>query len=171
LKFPGWKNLADFVGMVAIVIGIFLVFEELRQARTVARAELSAESARLFDVLLAQERDPQFAAVLVKSRQTPDDLSPSERVRLNSFLTGLLLIYVREYYNYQRGIFETWEDYIVGTAPAYFGVGYGRAFWQVQREVWGGEIGEAIDRALENTDSVEFYRNLDAEIVYRLQHQ
>ena len=158
--------------MVVVVIGIFLVFEELRQARTVARAELSAESARLFGALLAQEREPQFAAVLVKSRQTPDDLSPSERVQLNSYLTGVLLLYHREYYNYQRGIFETWEDYIDDTAPAYFGVGYGRAFWQVQREMlWYPEVAEAIDRALENTDSVEFYRNFDAEIVYRLQHQ
>ncbi len=112
-----WKNVAETAGFLAILAGLFFVYEELRLSRTVARAELSAESARMLAVLDEQERNPEFAKVLVKSRNNSDELTPSEQVQLDSYLHGALMVYIRELYNYRREIFDEFTSLIRATAP------------------------------------------------------
>lgn len=168
MRSANWKNVAESVGVLAIVIGLFLVYEELRQNRTIARAELSAESARMFSVLNEQERDPDFARVLTKSRETPGELTSVERTQLNSYLHGALMVYLRERYNYQRGIFEEWTSLIGPTAPKYFGSTYGRAFWKASKRRYPPEMVAAVDEALTNVELIDFLHNRDEAIVEEL---
>jgi hypothetical protein len=168
LRSVNWKNIAESVGVLAIVIGLFLVYEELRQNRTIARAELSAESARMFSVLDEQERDPDFARVLIKSREAPGELTSVERTQLNSYLHGALIVYIRERYNYQRGIFEEWTSLIRPTAPKYFGSVYGRAFWKASKRLYPPEIVAEVDEALTNVELIDLLQNRDAAIVEQL---
>ena len=39
-----WKNIIDYVGILAILIGLFFVYKELELSSTIARAQMSAET-------------------------------------------------------------------------------------------------------------------------------
>ena len=163
-----WKNIAEFAGMLAIVVGLFLVYEELRLSRTVARAELSADTNRMLNVADELERDPEFAATLVKSYGDPEHLTATERVQLNSYFRGVLKVFLRENYNYRRGIFEEYTSLITPIAPRYFGRGYGRAYWNVRKRRFPLDVVAAVDEALKNAEWVEFEREFDREVVKEL---
>lgn len=163
------KPVIEYIGMAAVIVGLFLVFEELRQARTIARAELSAESTRLLEALNAQERDPKFASILVTSRQNPEELTVEERIQLNAYLTSAVVVFMREKYYYDRGIFETWKEFPRIFGPQYFGTGYGRAYWEIRKSRFPAEVVAEVDKALLNTEDVQFHRDFDSKIVDALQ--
>ena len=163
-----WKNIIEFAGFLAIIVGLFLVLEELRLSRTIARAEMSAYTNGMLNALDEERRDPEFAATMIKSRNKPHELTPTEREQLNSYLLSVLKVYMRESYNYRRGIFEEWTSLITPTAPYYFGDGYGRAYWSVQKQYMQPHIVEAVDNALKNTELLEFWRQFDQKVVMEL---
>jgi len=162
------KDIGELIGVGAILFGMFFVYAELRQNGTMARAEMSAESNRMFMALDEQARDPNFASILVKSRKSPKELTATERLQLNSYLLGVLRVYLRERYYYNRGIFDEWTSLIGPTAPHYFGSGYGRAYWDVQKKMFPTDIVIAIDEALSNVERIEFDRKFDAAVVLQL---
>jgi hypothetical protein len=163
-----WKKLAETAGVLAIVVGLFFVYEELRLSRTIARAEMSAASNEMLWELDALERDPVFAATLIKSNANPEDLTAIERLQLNSLLFGVLEVYFRERYVYQRGIFEEWASLMRVSAPKYFGRGYGQAYWNVYKRRLPEDVVAAVDEALKNVEWIEFEQEFDHEIVKEL---
>ena len=163
-----WKKLAESAGILAIVVGLFFVYEELRLSREIARAEMSAATNGLLFELDALERDPVFAATLLKSNENPEDLTAVERLQLNSLLNGVLEVYFRERYNYQRGIFEEWTSLIELSAPKYFARGYGQAYWNVQKRRLPEDVVAAVDEVLKNVEWIEFEQEFDREIVKEL---
>jgi len=163
-----WKNIIEFAGFLAIIVGLFLVLEELRLSRTIARAEMSAFTNGMLNAIEEERRDPEFAATIIKSRNNPHDLTAMEREQLNSYLLGVLKVYMRENYNYRRGIFEEWTSLITPTAPYYFGDGYGRAYWTVQKQYTPPHIVAAVDEALENAELLEFWSQFDRKVVLEL---
>ena len=42
-----WKDAVEFIGILAIVAGLYFVYEELKQARTIAHADDAAIRAEL----------------------------------------------------------------------------------------------------------------------------
>ena len=122
----------------------------------------------MLNAIEEERRDPEFAATLIKSRDKPQELTPTEREQLNSYLLGVLKVYMRENYNYRRGIFEEWTSLIAPTAPYYFGDGYGRAYWNVQKQYMRPDIVTAVDEALANTELLEFWRQFDRKVVLEL---
>ena len=163
-----WKKLAESAGILAIVVGLFFVYEELRLSRTIARAEMSAMTNSMLWEVDALERDPVFAAMLIKSNENPEDLTAVERLQLNSLLFAVLEVYFRERYNYQRGIFEEWTSLIEGSAPKYFGRGYGQSYWNVQRRRLPKDVVAAVEEALKNSERIKFEQEFDREIVKEL---
>ena len=172
LKPIGWKDIAELVGITAIIVGLILVYVELRQTSTIARVEMSNEANQIFAELDEQERDPLFANLLVKAETNPENLTQAERGQLNSYFRRVLHAYSRENYYYQQGLFSEWTSPVRRTAPRYFGSGYGRAWWDVRKTFFisstRAEVAEEIERSLQNSDAVEFYQRFDGEIVRRL---
>ena len=165
------RGAIELVGIAAVVIGLFMVFEELRQARTIARAELSAETTRLLEVLNNKERDSEFAAILVKSQKSPATLTVGERLQMNSYLRGAIIAFTRERYNYRLGIFETWDELPYFLGPYYFGSGYGRAYWEATKDQWNPELVEVVDRGIEEAKSPIGPLAIDNEILVELQRR
>ena len=166
MKTIDWKSAVEIVGIGALIIGLYFVYEELRQTSTIARANMSLEVTRITIDLNAQERDPAFAKILVKARTSPDELTAVERIQLNAFYSDVIEVYVREYYSFSLGIFPEWTSKIRRTAPIYFGSGYGRAYWNVIKTQPGAPsfFREEVDRSLENRDAVEFWKGFDQRI-------
>ncbi len=168
MKTIRWNDVAELVGMVAIIIGLYFVYEELRLGSAIARAEMSNEANLIFAELDEQERDPAFASILVKAETNPKNLTHVERIQLNSYFRRVLHAYSRENYYYRRGIFPEWTSPIRRTAPRYFGSGYGRAWWNVRKTFFisstRSEVAPEVDRSLEQREAVEFYQRFDSEI-------
>jgi hypothetical protein len=139
-------RVVEQLGTIAIVVGLFLVFFELRQSHQFARAELSAESGRLYSEIRGREIDPNFAILLWKSRKSPSELTEPERIQLNAYFSAVLALYFREKYNYDRGFFDNYEDYPSISAAYFFGEGYGKAYWESRRANYPGELVEVIDK-------------------------
>ena len=165
-----WKSAVEVVGIGALIVGLYFVYEELRQTSTIARANMSLEVTRINIDLNAQERDSAFAQMMAKSRTAPNELTAAERIQLNAYYRDVIEVYVREAYNFNLGIFPEWTSKIRRTAPEYFGAGYGRAYWNVmktQPDIPSVFI-EEVDRSLENQDAIEFWKQFDERIAREL---
>ncbi len=81
------------------------------------------------------------------------------------------MVYIRELYNYRRGIFDEFTSLIRATAPKYFGSGYGRAFWDANRHLYPDPIAKEIDEVLTDEERVAFYEQRDAVILEKLRQK
>ena len=99
------RGSVEIIGILAVIAGLYFVYDELQLNRTIARAEMSASTNSLLWEIEALERDPKISALLIKSTENPNELTKVERRQINSILLGVLLVYFRERYNYERGIF------------------------------------------------------------------
>lgn len=70
---------------LAVVIGLIMVFVELRQAKSLSLAELTSEgySEALADLRAIMGENP--APIIAKACLTPDDITPDERLVLLAF--------------------------------------------------------------------------------------
>jgi hypothetical protein len=164
---PAWRGLAEGIGAVAIVAGLVLVAYELRQGHEYARAELSAESGRLSNEITSKRLDPTFAAMIEKSQVNPNQLTRIERIQLNAYFDLVLGLYIREYYNYNRGFFENYTDFPRSSAR-YFGSGYGKAYWQARRHRFPRELAEVIDTYSQDPERLKYYESEDNRILDNL---
>lgn len=171
MKSTNWKNISELVGIAAIVLGLFLVYQEMRQSRTIARAQLSAEVSNMWTALLESERDPDFAAMLVKSYENPGELTAAERLQLNAYLLEAVRAYIREWHYCRLGIYEEWTAIIGTTAPEFFGSKYGQVYWAVRKQSLPDEMVAAIDEALADNAAVEFSRGFDSEVAEKIRQQ
>ena len=156
------RAVTELVGALSIVLSLVFVGMELRQSSVVARAELSAESSQIFREILDAQQSPQFASTFLKAQLSPGELTASERIQVRAFLTRVLHLFEKEKYNYDRGIFDTWEEYIYFLAPLYFAEGYGRAFFEVLRAgADSSPIIETIGLALDNPEAVSLVSSIE----------
>lgn len=160
-----WTRLVEAVGTLAIVVGLFLVAFELRQAHSLARAELSAESGRIAQEITKTRLDPAFASIIEKSQLNPAELTRQERIQLNAYLDLVIGLYIREWYNYNRGFFENYTDFPRGSAAYFFGAGYGKSFWESRKSSIPPELVEVVDRYAQDSERVNFWLDLDKKIV------
>ena len=173
MKSVDWKDIVEIVGIGTLIVGLYFVYEELRQTSTIARANMSLEITRITIDLNNQERDPVFAQVLARANSVPDELSPVERVQLNAYYRDVIEAYIREGYNFNLGIFPEWTSKIRRTAPRYFGSGYGRAYWNVFRTQPGifPVFVEEVDRSLENYDAIDYWKEFDNKVTRELERE
>jgi len=160
-----WKDTIDIVGLVAILVGLFFVYRELDLNASIARAQLSAETAGNLLALDQMLMTDDLATAYVKSLSAPESLSEIERMKVNIFLSNILDQYARECYYESIGIFKECESYPRGTALKYFGSRYGRAFWQVVRNrMVGPRITAVIDETLAAVPADDIYLQLDSAV-------
>ena len=159
-----WRQNAELIATVAVVVGLLLVFFELRQNHSFSRAELSAESGRIYAHIREREIDPTFAAMLSKSRLAPHELTDIEHRQLVAHYESVLLLYFREKYNFDRGFFDNYSDFPSISAAYYFGSGYGKAYWAVMRKFASPEIRELVDEYSQEQEIRSNHEQLYEEI-------
>jgi hypothetical protein len=172
MKSITWKDIVELIGVVAILFGLYFVYEEVRLIRTVARADLSAETNRNFFILDQLLLDTDLNEVYVKSLEEPGSLTRSERTQVNTILRSVLLQYERECYYYSIGIFEECESVPRDTALQYFGSKYGRAFWKtVRNRMVGPRISAVVDEVLSETVMDDIHMRIDESVLKNLADQ
>jgi hypothetical protein len=169
MKSINWKDIAELLGTAAILFGLFLVYEEIRQNSVMARAEMSAETNQNLFALDQLILDPDLASTYLKSLDDPENLTKVERMQVNTILQNVLLQYERECYYRNIGVFSECDSIPRTTALKYFGSKYGRAFWKtVRNNMVRPYIAKIIDKVLAETSDDNIYSQIDTGVLENL---
>ena len=169
MKSTNWKDIAELVGITAILLGLYFVYAEIRQNVVIARAELDSITNQN---IIEQKRwlsDPEFSTIFLKGLNTPGELNEVERFRLNSFYESVLIMYGFEHLNYSHGIFGEYTLVPRLNSPAIFGAGYGRFWWNAHRDTANPDIAEVIDKTLSELNGANVVLDLDRQIQQQIE--
>ena len=167
-----WKDYTELIGIFAILVGLYFVYEEVRLNAVIARAEFSAETNRGLEQIDLLRIDPELAAVFVKAQTEPESLSMTERTQINAVLESVLHYYRRECYYRRLGVFSECESIPRTTAVKYFGSRYGRAFWgTVRNRMVGPYITGIVDEELAANPATDTFLEIDASVLELLEEK
>jgi hypothetical protein len=164
-----WKEIAELVGLTAILAGMYLVYEEIQQNSTIARAELSSANFQRMAELRDDLLDPTFSDLYQKGVQSPETLKQSERQLLVNYYGSFIWVLVSEYQNYNLGIFAEYDQMARIVARQQFSRGFGRAYWNAVRNGINPDIVSNVDEELDRIDSLRELPDLDQEIVRQIE--
>jgi hypothetical protein len=117
LKSTSWKDIAELIGIAAIVASLIFVGLELRQTQSALMASTYQE--RAFDAMNAS-RDladsefigPILARVDIDDEQSLDSLNSEELWRLRQYSVSRMIDLDNEYFQYQNGYLD--EEFFEG---------------------------------------------------------
>ena len=114
MNMSGWKDIAELIGIAAIVASLIAVAVELRQTQAAILA--STYQARAFDGIAAARElfngdyiAPILARVNMDDPDSIKSLSDVERIRLRMFYISQMVDFDNEFYQYQNGFLD--EEY------------------------------------------------------------
>lgn len=149
MDFAKWKDAAELVALVAVVLSLVAVVIELRQTQAALQAE--AYQSRALDgistnLALAEDDDLGRLEELVYSPDLDSaELSAEERRKLSRILNIIRIDLDNEHYQYQKGLLDPGfyhgetVEWIRVAAPVW------RAFGQIEPRP---EFAEEVDRIL-----------------------
>ena len=135
MKTTNWKDVAETVGIAAILVSLIIIVVELRQTQSALIA--STYQSRALDAVGVEGAKadsevlgPLLARVDLDDPESLATLNELERFRLRSYFVSRLIDLDNEYYQYQKGFlddeyFEYWfKDQLKRNARAwrYFGL-------------------------------------------------
>mgnify|MGYP001815839083 FL=1 len=156
-----WRDVAELVGIAAIVASLIFVGVQLRQEQIIARSELTSQSFELQFSLQQSMLDSDMANAYAKMIEGSESLSIGEKIQIDNLLAAARTMYIRECYLQARGVLVECKAIVQETARRYFGNPYGRSWWEANKPEFdeGLAIIEWIDDEIERLDPDE-YRNL-----------
>ncbi len=132
MKNTNWKDIAELVGIAAIVASLVFVGLQMRQDHVFARSELGAGSFESLASLRQEMTGPEFAATYAKMLEQPEQLTTAEQLQVNAYLDAAKFLIIRECYLYERGIFTECTILIGEYGPNFFGSSYAQTWWRLQ---------------------------------------
>lgn len=109
-----WREIAELIGIAAIVASLIAVVVELRQTQTAITA--ATYQARAFDGMTSAREQyngdyiaPLLAKIDIENPRFLDDLSDEELFRLRRFYLSQMIDIDNKYYQYQKGFLD--EEY------------------------------------------------------------
>lgn len=132
MKFREWNEIAELVGIIAIVASLVFVGLQMRQDHIIARSELAAGSFESLASLRREMTEPEFAATYAKMLEQPEQLTTVEQLQVNAYLDAAKFLIIRECYLYERGIFTECTVVVRQYGPYFFGNSYAQAWWRLQ---------------------------------------
>ena len=117
MKQTNWKDIAELIGIAAIVASLIFVGLELRQTQSALIA--STYQARAFDAM-SSSRDladseyigPILATIDIEDEQSLDSLSSEEFWRLHQYYVSRMIDLDNEFFQYQNGYLD--EEFFEG---------------------------------------------------------
>lgn len=163
-----WLTLGANIG---VLIGLLLVVFEIRQNSDLMRLQFIND-----DLLLTAESEiPTLgdnpAEVIMKSFESPEDMTYADFRRMDAYLTTKMERLVRRYQLSREGILEDDNWKTVGFAYGwFFGNRFGRLWWEYEgRQAYSDlpELVEHVDQQisqLTDDDATESWRKIEAEL-------
>ena len=152
---------------VGVLAGLILVALQIQQNTVLVRAELISNATDAWIDIDASKQSENFASVLAKSIENPQELTSAEIIELDGYLFTYLDQLLRDRLLYDLGVFDDPpEDLVRGSIKDYFGNEFARAWWAEAKSKWPADVVELIDREME-TVSV----NQDMEQIERIRRR
>lgn len=165
MKSNSWREVAELVGIAAIVASLVFVGAQLRQEQIIARSELTSQSFELQFALQQSLTNAELANAYAKILNGDEELSLGEKIQIDNLLAAARTMYVRECYLHARGVLVECKAIVQDTAKRYFGHPYGRSWWAANKPAFdeGLAIIDWIEDEIENLGPNE-YRSLLQEL-------
>ena len=141
MKTMSWKDIAEFVGIAAIVASRIFVGLQLKQSQEIAIASASqTRTAISMEMLTAIATDPVIRSALTKQQAgNAGDMNADESAALNAIAYANLLLFEDTHLQYQGGFVS--EAKWAGTRA------------NLKRGLWDHRGGPALRTAYERTSS------------------
>lgn len=113
-KLQVWALGAEIIGGLAVVLSLGVVAYELNQSNFQAELNTRALEISAYQSLINSiidkntliASDPELVTIRLKSSSNPDDLTPEERTRINSYYMSLIRHGDMAYFQYERGAID-----------------------------------------------------------------
>lgn len=125
-----WKDIAEFVGIVAIVASLLFVGLELQQDRQLTRAQLGSNANEFMAEVDLGMSNPDVARVWAKMLESPQDLSVAEMVQVDGLLRSAYTMMLRECYLVVMEVFSECQTLVGVVAKNYFANRYAQTWWR-----------------------------------------
>ena len=133
MKDTNWKDVAELIGIVAIVASLVFVGMQMQQDRVHARAELGADSFSNLATLSIELTSTEFATTFANAIERPEELTTAEKLQVNGYLEAFTYLVIRDCYLKERGVFVECEIIVREYGQRFFGNHYAQSWWKSQR--------------------------------------
>lgn len=161
MRSTNWKDIAEIIGIAAIVASLVFVGMQMRQDRTLARAELGAGSFESVATLWLEMTDPEFAATYAKMLENPEQLTTAEKLQINGYLDAVKMLLIRECYLTERGVFTECDIMVREYGPFFFGNRYAQSWWRLQSPGELTFLPSWVDEEIRGIDAESNLRQLE----------
>ncbi len=152
MRFREWNEIAELVGIAAIVASLVFVGMQMQQDRVHARAELGADSFSNLATLSLELTSDEFAPIFAKAIEEPGELTTGEKLQVNGYLEAYTYLILRDCYLKEREVFVECEIIVREYGSKFFGNRYAQSWWKLRNAAdltfmpgWVGAAITAID--------------------------
>lgn len=124
-----WKDIAELIGITAIVLSLIFVGYQMEHDRRLTQAALGSESSAMIMEAFESLYDPELSITYAKMLERPEDLTVDEMLQINGRLEAITELFFRECYLVARGVFNECEAIARANIPLFFGSRYAQAWW------------------------------------------
>jgi hypothetical protein len=145
----------QLIASVAVLVGLILVFYEIRQNNELAKADSVRELLVSWQQIAFSEYETDIVEIYLKSVEDPENLTSAEIGKLSAWLNVVMNQYLLTFemnerslgYNY-RDVDNGPEQELLGGFDGYFGTPFGRS-WYLENKSWiPSEITDILDREM-----------------------
>jgi len=147
-----WKDIAEFVGIIAIVASLIFVGLELQQDRQLTRAQLGSNANEFMAQVDLGMNSPDVGLVWAKMLQNPQDLTVAEMVQIDGILRSTYTMMLRECYLVLMGVFSECETLVGVVASNYFSNEYAQAWWRHANKPGDYDSSDVIGEVITSLD-------------------
>ena len=153
MRSTNWKDIAELVGIAAIVASLMFVGLEMRQTRVIALA--NTYQARTDSELLLSSLNlhPEIDRVITMMGNG-EEFSSEDLDRLHQMLTWRFIYLENVHYQLELEMLsqEQWEAQLLGIYPMLVNPNF-RQWWDGYRQAWRPSFSRDIDEFLAELDS------------------
>ena len=147
MRSENWKDTAEFVGIVAIVLSLAMVAYELRQSTSVATAQAAFDVNTVLDESYrARAQDPELDELIEKGHSNPETLSERETSQFHAWLRADMNVTEATWFYQDRGIISQQDSdgYNAAICSRVTTPG-GRRFWEIQAQFFAAGFRQSVD--------------------------
>ena len=107
MKFKEWNEIAELVGISAIVVSLGFVGYELRQSTAIARSDAySSFSSQFFDLASSAALDERMSGLIsqVSRGALPEDFTPEDQVSIRMYQGATVRVWEGLFRSVQAGV-------------------------------------------------------------------
>lgn len=132
MKTANWHDIAELIGIAAIVASLVFVGMQMKQDRVHAQSELGAGSFSNLATLSLELTGDEFAPVFAKAIENPGALTAAEKLQVNGYLEAYVYLILRDCYLKLSEVFSECEIIVREYGPRFFGNHYAQTWWNLQ---------------------------------------